>query len=155
MYTAKRPRSGSKTDLNKDLKEACKASKVPFRSDPEEPSAKRFLPDTPNFMATSPIVVVFTLLSVLRYWKQVTHVSETVKQFVDVQESAPGFSAPPPTLPKKVPYHLMGPVDQACRAAKTAWLIETKRADLTGEEVFRRAAQQVLQERKGVVRETR
>ena len=86
-------------------------------------------------MATTPIVVVFTLLSVLGYWKQVPDVSETVKSFVDVKESAPGFTTPPPTLPKKVPYHLMGPVDQACRAAKTAWLIETKRADLTGEEV--------------------
>ena len=47
MYTAKRPRSGSKTDLDKDLKEACKVSKVPFRFDQEEPSAKRFLPNTP------------------------------------------------------------------------------------------------------------
>ena len=135
VHTAKRPRSGSKTDLNKDLKEACKVSKVPFRSDQEEPSAKRFLPNTPTFMATTPIVIVFTVLSVLGYWKQIPDVSETVKSFVDVQESPPGFTAPPPTLPKSVPYHLKGPVDEACRRAKTAWLIESKRADLTGQQV--------------------
>ena len=135
MYTAKRPRSGSKSDLNKDLTEACKASKVSFRSDPEEPSAKRFLPNTPIFMATTPFVIVFTVLSVLGYWNQIPDVSETVKSFVDVQESAPGFNAPPPMLPTKVPFHLKGHVDQACRAAKTAWLIESKRADFTGQEV--------------------
>ena len=125
MYTAKRPRSGSKSDLNKDLTEACKASKVSFRSDPEEPSAKRFLPNTPVFMATTPFVIVFTVLSVLGYWNQIPDVSETVKSFVDVQESAPGFTAPPPMLPTKVPFHLKGHVDQACRAAKIAWLSST------------------------------
>ena len=52
-----------------------------------------------------------------------------------MQESAPGFTAPPPTLPRSVPYHFKRPVDEACRAAKTAWLIETKRADFTGQQI--------------------
>ena len=52
------------------------------------------------------------------------------------------FSKPAPallrhrrTLPKSVPLHIRGPVDVAIRAAKQAWLIETKRADILGKEV--------------------
>ena len=108
-------------------------------------------------MATTPIVIVFTMLSVLGYWKQIPDVSDSVKSFVDVQQVSQGFNLPPPTLPRKVPSHVKGSVDLACRAAKTAWLYEAKRADATGEDVSdeARASEQPLQEREEVVRETR
>ena len=86
-------------------------------------------------MTTTPLVFVLTMLSVMGYWKQVPDVPETVKAFVDVQQVTQGYAPPPPTLPSKVPLHVKGPVDLACRAVKVAWLFETKRADLTGEEV--------------------
>jgi len=86
-------------------------------------------------MTVTPLVFVLTMLSVMGYWKQQPDVPETAKAFVDVQQVTQGFAPPPPTLPRKVPVHVKGPVDLACRAVKVAWLLETKRADLTGEEV--------------------
>jgi len=135
MYTAKRPRSKSKADLSKDLKEACSATKTAQRTGHEEPSAKRFVPTPSAVMTTTPLVFVLTMLSVMGYWKQMPDVPETAKAFVDVQQVTQGFAPPPPTLPRKVPLHVKGPVDAACRAAKAAWLFEAKRADLRGEEV--------------------
>ena len=63
-------------------------------------------------------------------------VPEPIRAFVDVQHASPSFAPPPPTLPSnRVPLHIRGPVDIAIKAAKTAWLIETKRAEFSGEEV--------------------
>jgi len=135
MYTAKRPRSKSKADLSKDLNEACSATKTAQRTGHEEPSAKRFVPTPAAVMTVTPLVFVLTMLSVMGYWKQLPNVPETAKAFVDVQQVTQGFAPPPPTLPRKVPLHVKGPVDAACRAAKAAWLFEAKRADLRGEEV--------------------
>merc|ERR1712166_1052640 len=135
MYTAKRPRSKSKADLSQDLNRACSASKKAQRTSHEEPSAKRFVPTPAAVMTTTPLLFVLTMLSVMGYWKQQPDVPETAKAFVDVQQVAQGFAPPPPTLPRKVPLHVKGPVDAACRAAKVAWLFEAKRADLRGEEV--------------------
>jgi len=69
------------------------------------------------------------------YWRQVPSVPEAVRGFIDVQQASPGFAPPPPTLPKSVPLHIRGPVDVAVRAAKHAWLIETKRADILGKDI--------------------
>ena len=127
MYTAKRPRSVAKGDLNKDLKEACSATKAALRTGHEEPSAKRFMPNPSAIITTTPLVLVFTMLSVMGYWHQLPDVPEAVKAFVDVQQATQGFAPPPPTLPRSVPLHVKGPVDLACRAAKAAWLFEAKR----------------------------
>ena len=54
MYTAKRPRSKSKADLSKDLKEACSATKTAQRTGHEEPSAKRFVPTPAAVMTVTP-----------------------------------------------------------------------------------------------------
>eukprot|EP00964_Phaeocystis_antarctica_P079632 scaffold49624_cov105-Phaeocystis_antarctica.AAC.1 len=135
MYTAKRPRSKAKADLSKDLNEACSATKKAQRTGHKEPSAKRFVPTPAAVMTVTPLVFVLTMLSVMGYWKQLPNLPETAKAFVDVQQVTQGFAPPPPTLPRKVPVHVKGPVDLACRAVKVAWLLETKRADLTGEEV--------------------
>ena len=135
MYTAKRPRCKSKADLSKDLNEACSATKTAQGTGHGEPSAKRFVPTPAAVMTVTPLVFVLTMLSVMGFWKQMPNLPETAKAFVDVQQVTQGFAPPPPTLPRKVPVHVKGPVDLACRAVKVAWLLETKRADLTGEEV--------------------
>ena len=119
MYTSKRPRSVPKRDLNKDLKETCSATKTATRTGYEEPSAKRFMPNPSAIITTTPLVFVFTMLSVIGYWRQLPDVPETVKTFVDVQQATQGFTPPPPTLPRSVPLHFKGPVDLACRAVKT------------------------------------
>ena len=125
----------AKSNLNNDLKKACSASKAAMLTGLEEPSAKRFMPSSPAIITTAPVVFVLTLLSMAGYWRQVPSVPLAVREFVDVQQVSPGFAPPPPTLPRKVPLHIRGPVDVAVRAAKQAWLIETKRADILGKEV--------------------
>ena len=135
MYTAKRPRCKSKADLSKDLNEACSATKTAQRTGHGEPSAKRFVPTPAAVMTVTPLVFVLTMLSVMSFWKQLPNMPETAKAFVDVQQATQGFAPPPPMLPGKVPSHVKGPVDLACRAVKVAWLLEAKRADLRGEEV--------------------
>ena len=82
MYTAKRPRSVPKRDLNNDLKGACSATKAAQRIGHEEPSAKRFIPNPSAIITTTPLVFVFTMLSVMGYWRLLPDVPETVKAFV-------------------------------------------------------------------------
>ena len=135
MHNAKRSGSVAKSNLNNDLKKACSASKAAMLTGLEEPSAKRFMPSSPAIITTAPVVFVLTLLSMAGYWRQVPSVPLAVREFVDVQQASPGVAPPPPTLPKSVPFHIRGPVDVAVRAAKQAWLIETKRADILGKEV--------------------
>jgi len=125
----------AKSNLNNDLKKACSASKAAMLTGLEEPTAKRFMPSSPAIITTAPVVFVLTMFSMAGYWKQVPSVPLAVRGFVDVQQASPGFAPPPPTLPKSVPLHIRGPVDVAIRAAKQAWLIETKRAEFSGEEV--------------------
>ena len=94
------------------------------------------MPSSPAIITTAPVVFVLTMFSMAGYWKQVPSVPLAVRGFVDVQQASPGFAPPPPTLPSnRVPLHIRGPVDIAIKAAKTAWLIETKRAEFSGEEV--------------------
>ena len=124
MYPAKRPRSMAKGDLNTDLKNVCSATKAAMRTSHEEPVAKRFMPNAPSSMSTSPVVLAFTFLSVMGYWKQIPDVPEIVKAYVEVQQVSQGSDLPPPTLPRSVPLHVKGPVDLACRAVKSAWLKE-------------------------------
>ena len=134
MHPAKRRRS-AKGDLHTDLKKASSASKAPMRTSHEEPIAKRYQPNTPAFITTSPVILAFTLLSVAGYWRQVPNVPETVKAYVDVKRASPGFAPPPPSLPKSVALHIKGPVELACKAAKRAWLVEARRAEFDGDEV--------------------
>ena len=64
MHPAKRRRSVAKGDLHTDLKKASSASKAAMRTSHEEPIAKRFVPNAPAFVTTSPVILAFTLLSV-------------------------------------------------------------------------------------------
>ena len=135
MHPAKRRRSVAKGDLHTDLKKASSASKAAMRTSHEEPIAKRFVPNAPAFVTTSPVILAFTLLSVAGYWRQVPNVPETVKAYVHVKQASPGFAPPPPSLPKSVALDIKGPVDLACKAAKRAWLVEARRAEFDGDEV--------------------
>ena len=135
MHQAKRRRSVAKSDLNNDLKKACAASKAATPTGHEEQTARRFMPSSPAFITASPVVFVLTCFSMAGYWRQVPSVPEQVRAFVDVQQAPHGFAPPPPTLPRSVSLHIRGPVDVAVRAAKHAWLIETKRADILDKDV--------------------
>ena len=42
---------------------------------------------------------------------------------------------PPPALPSSVSSHMTSEVGQTVRAAKIAWLLESNRADATGEDI--------------------
>eukprot|EP00964_Phaeocystis_antarctica_P033124 scaffold18783_cov92-Phaeocystis_antarctica.AAC.2 len=47
----------------------------------------------------------------------------------------PGELLPPPSLPSRVPSNVTSEVGQTVRAAKIAWLLESNRADATGEDI--------------------
>ena len=102
---------------------------------PVQPGAAVFLPKAPAAVFSAPVIVAFTFMAVMSYWKLSPELSETSKRFVDVQQGVPGEPLPPPALPKSVPLHIKGPVDAAVRSAKIAWLKECKRADVTGEDI--------------------
>ena len=136
MHEAKRRCSMAKGDLNNEIKKACASSIAATPTGRDEPTAKRFMPSSPAIITTAPVVFVLTCFSMAGYWRQVPSVPLAVRGFVDVQQASPGFAPPPPTLPSnRVPLHIRGPVDVAIRAAKQAWLIETKRADILGKDV--------------------
>ena len=133
-------------DRFEELEETCSATKAAQRTGHEEPCAKRFIPNPSPIMTTTPLVSVLTMLSVMGYWRLLPDLPDTVKAFVDVQQVTQGFTPPPPTLPRSVPYTskkcsvtLQGAsrssLNLACAAVKRAWLFEAKRAVLTGEEV--------------------
>ena len=61
--------------------------------------------------------------------------SEAAKSFVDIRTVEPGSCPSPPMLPSSVPSHIKSYVDQAAKAAKMAWLIESQRANFTGGEI--------------------
>jgi len=135
MYAGKHARSSSSADMHSEIKKVNSTSTKARLLEQGEPSAKRHIPSPPAFVSSPPIVLVFTMLSVIGYWRLSPGLPDSVKAVVDVQQSVPGFAPPPPTLPKSVPSHIKAPVDAASRAAKMAWLTETKRADLAGAEI--------------------
>ena len=73
-------------------------------------------------------------MAIMAYWKQAPEVSESAKRFVDVQQCVPGQPLPPPSLPSSIPLNMKSDVNQAVRATKVAWLLESKRVNVTGED---------------------
>merc|ERR1711865_706324 len=53
----------------------------------------------------------------------------------DVQQCVPGQPLPPPSLPSSIPLNMKSDVNQAVRATKVAWLLESKRVNVTGEDI--------------------
>jgi len=96
--------------------------------------AALFLPKAPAALLSGPLIAAFTFMAVMAFWKQAPEVSETAK-LVYVQQGVPGQPLPPPALPKSVPSHMKSHVDQAVWATKVAWLMESKRVNVTGEDI--------------------
>jgi len=69
-----------------------------------------------------PVIVVFSVLTAIGYWRQVSPVSEAAKSLVDIRTVEPGTIPPPPMLPSSVPSHTKCLVDQAAKAAKITQL---------------------------------
>ena len=67
--------------------------------------------------------------------KQAPPISETAKRFVDVRQGVVGQPLSPPVLPTSVPSHKKYHVDEAVWASKVAWLMESKRANVTGDAI--------------------
>ena len=57
------------------------------------------------------------------------------KRFVDVRQGVVGQPLSPPVLPTSVPSQKKYHVDEAVWASKVAWLMETKRANVTGDAI--------------------
>jgi len=74
-------------------------------------------------------------MALAAYWKQAPEISETAKRFVDVRQGVVGQPLSPPMLPTKVPSQKKYHVDEAVWASKVAWLMESKRANVTGDAI--------------------
>jgi len=74
-------------------------------------------------------------MAVAAFWKQAPEISETAKRFVDVRQGVVGQPLSPPVLPTKVASNKKYHVDEAVWASKVAWLMESKRANVTGDAI--------------------
>ena len=57
----------------------------------------------------------------------------SAKRFVDVRQAVVGQPLSPPVLPTSVPSNKKYHVDEAVYASKVAWLMESSRANVTGD----------------------
>ena len=103
---------------------------------PLQDGAAVFLPKLPAAVFSGPVIVDFTFMA--------SHgLLEAHSRGLRDHQALPRHPAerawaqplPPPALPKSVPFHMKGPVDLAVRSTKIAWLKESKRADVTGEDI--------------------
>ena len=69
------------------------------------------------------------------FWRQAPEISETAKRFVEVRQGVPGQPLSPPVLPTSVPANKKYHVAEAVYASKVAWLMETSRANVTGDAI--------------------
>ena len=70
----------------------------------------RFMQKAPAVLLSAPLIVVWTTLAVLAYWRLSPEVSESAKRFVDVQQCVPGELLPPPSLPSRAPFNVTSEV---------------------------------------------
>ena len=92
------------------------------------------------------MVLIFTFMALSAFWKQAPEISETAKRFVDVRQAVVGQPLSPPVLPTKVPSNKKYHVDQAVWASKVAWLMESNRANVTGEALSKVRLNQLYQQ---------
>ena len=133
-YANKRT-GGAASGKNKQAKHTGPAAARAGKSVDVQDGKSRFFQKPPAALLCTPLIVVWTTLAVLAYWRLAPGVSESAKRFVDVQQCMPGELLPPPSLPTRVPSNVTSEVGQTVRAAKIAWLLESNRADATGEEI--------------------
>mmetsp|Transcript_4480 Transcript_4480/g.10167 ORF Transcript_4480/g.10167 Transcript_4480/m.10167 type:complete len:288 (-) Transcript_4480:379-1242(-) len=134
MFSNKRT-GGAASGKNKQAKHTGPAAARAGKSVDVQDGKSRFFQKPPAALLCTPLIVVYTTLAILAYWRLAPGVSESAKRFVDVQQCMPGELLPPPSLPSSVSLHMTSEVGQTVRAAKIAWLFESNRADATGEEI--------------------
>ena len=81
------------------------------------------------------MILVFSMHCYSSYWKQVPSISDAAKSVVQISQPALPGLLPPPIMSPKVPSQLHSTYENAKRAAKFAWLLESKRVNSTGEEI--------------------
>ena len=135
MLTPKRPRATLESTKSKLSKFSSSSAATAKSSVLAQGSAACFIPSPSAAVMSMPVIVVFSVLTAIGYWRQVSHVSEAAKSLVDIRTVEPGSCPSPPMLPTSVPSHMKGFVEQASRAAKMAWLIESNRSNYTGGEI--------------------
>ena len=134
MYAGKRPAYAAVSGKKKQAKQAGSAFADAGNSAQKQDGAARFV-TKPSAAAvvSSPLVLVFTFMALAAFWKQAPEISETAKRFVDVRQAVVGQPLSPPVLPTSVPSNKKYYVDQAVYASKVAWLMESSRANVTGD----------------------
>ena len=79
----------------------------------------------------------------------------SAKRFVDVRQGVVGQPLSPPVLPTKVASNKKYHVDEAVWASKVAWLMESNRANVTGEAISEVRLNQLYQQgRRSYLRHT-
>ena len=129
-------RAAAHSGKKKQAKQAGSAFAGAGNSVHEQDGAARFL-TKPSAAAvlSGPLVLIFTFMAVSAFWKQAPPISETAKRFVDVRQGVVGQPLSPPVLPTKVASNKQYHVNEAVYASKVAWLMETSRANVTGEAI--------------------
>ena len=117
------------TDLGEKAASA-KQSKLPW---PGPERAMSFAEKSAN-ITRHVVILVFSTHCYSSYWKQVPSISDAAKSVVQIQPAQPGL-LPPPIMSSEVPSQLQSTYENAKRAAKFAWLLESMRTNSTDEEV--------------------
>ena len=147
MYAGKRPANAAVSGKKKQAKQAGSAFGGAGNSAHDQHGAARFLTKPAAAAVVSgPVVLVFTFMALSSFWKQAPEISETAKRFVEVRQGVPGLPLSPPVLPTSVPSNKKYHVEQAVYASKVAWLMETSRANVTGEAICEVRLNQLYQQ---------
>ena len=147
MYAGKRPANAAVSGKKKQAKQAGSAFGGAGNSAHDQHGAARFLTKPAAAAVVSgPVVLVFTFMALSAFWRQAPEISETAKRFVEVRQGVPGLPLSPPVLPTSVPSNKKYHVEQAVYASKVAWLMETSRANVTGEAICEVRLNQLYQQ---------
>ena len=98
MFANKRT-GGAASGKNKQAKHTGPAAARAGKSVDVQDGKSRFIEKAPAVLLSGPLIVVFTFLAIMAYWRLSPEVSESAKRFVDVQQCVPGQPLPPPSLP--------------------------------------------------------
>ena len=136
MYAGKRPAYAAVSGKKKQAKQAGSAFGGAGNSAHDQHGAACFLTKpAAAAVVSAPLVLVFSFMALSAFWRQAPEISETAKRFVEVRQGVPGLPLSPPVLPTKVASNKQYHVNEAVYASKVAWLMETSRANVTGEAI--------------------
>ena len=127
MISGKHSRAQEKAAL-------AKKSQLPWPGPEWATNVTRRVIDPPGFLTNPVMILVFSMHCYKSYWKQVPSISDAAKSVVQIQPAQPGL-LPPPIMSSEVPSQLQSTYENAKRAAKFAWLLESMRMNSTDEEV--------------------